>query len=431
MARGATNHTGPKIHHAWLILIGCCCMMAGGLACCLSTAGLFYVPVCDELGFSRGELSMYTSFYLVAMVIASPIVGNLLPRVNIRIVMTIACIFVVLAEGAMSTYTELWQWYLSGTIFGLAGTFIFILPTPLMIGNWFKKNTGLVLGIAMAFSGVGAAIWSPLFTFFITTFGWRMAYVCVACIIAVLILPWTMFVFRFRPADMGLLPYGATEEDMKAAEAAGEGRKLEIPGVAVKAAVFSIPFICIFLLSGAEEFYGGINNNIPAFAISIGSTAAFGATLMSVTSIGNIVIKVGVGWLADRIGILKTAYIQMIICAIGCLLFAVVRVEWALVIAAFMLGVQNSVVTVSEPMLVRYFFGEKSYAQVYSYVRVAAGLLGAIAMPIVGFIYDFTGGYELAFIVGIGVALVNVVFVFVSSRFKDKLPWEGPRPSLS
>ena len=51
-----------KFHYAWLIFLGCCCMMAGGMACVLTTAGVFYVPVCDELGFSRGEISLYLSF---------------------------------------------------------------------------------------------------------------------------------------------------------------------------------------------------------------------------------------------------------------------------------------------------------------------------------------------------------------------------------
>lgn len=414
-------------------------MMAGGMACVLTTAGIFYVPVCDELGFSRGEISMYLSFYFIGMVIASPIVGNVLPRYNVRVVMTIGCLAVIAAEAAMSQYTQLWQWYVSGAIFGLFGTFIFILPTPLMIGNWFRKHTGLVLGIAMSFSGLGAAVWSPLFTYCIEIFGWRTTYCIVACVIAVLILPWTIFVFRFRPADMGLLPYGASEEEIAAERAEQEAlenmteeeraeHKSKIPGVAVKAAVLSIPFICIFIWSGCDEYYGGINNNIPAFALSIGETAAFGATLLSITSIGNIVIKIGAGYLADKIGIVRTAYCQMALCLSACLIFAFVRSEWALYVGAFLMGVQNSVVTVSEPMLVRHFFGERSYSQVYSYVRVAGGLLGSVGLPIVGFIYDMTGGYEMAFVVGACIAATLMVLIFIANQVAHRLPWEGPHP---
>ena len=41
--------TGEKrFHYAWLILIGCCFMQAGGLGAILDAAGVFFVPVCER-----------------------------------------------------------------------------------------------------------------------------------------------------------------------------------------------------------------------------------------------------------------------------------------------------------------------------------------------------------------------------------------------
>ena len=34
----------PRFHYAWLILIGCCFMQAGGLGAVLDAAGVFFVP---------------------------------------------------------------------------------------------------------------------------------------------------------------------------------------------------------------------------------------------------------------------------------------------------------------------------------------------------------------------------------------------------
>lgn len=410
-----------KINYAWFIFIGCCCLMAGGMSCCLVTAGLFFPSVCQDIGCSYGELSIYLSCYSLGMVVVAPLVGYLLPRANIRILMSAMCVCVVLAEGLMSTYTEVWQWYVSGTVFGLCGTFLFLIPAPLLIGNWFKKRTGFILGITMSFSGLGAIIWSQLFTYFISTLGWRTAYICVAAIMAILILPWTLFVFRFRPSDMGLLPYG--EHDTKEHEkemTAEQKDPNKIPGLPTKAALLSIPFVCIVILSGCEEYYGGINTNMPSFIASIGMSASFGATIVSVTQAGNIVIKLGVGWLADKIGIVKTTYIQMAICALACLVLATSRNETPLLIASFLLGVQNSVVTVSEPMLVRHYFGERSYAQIYSAVRVGAGILSALLMPVAGYIYDGTGSYEWAFILGVLISVMNAILVMIGRKFMYK-----------
>ena len=65
---------------------------------------------------------------------------------------------------------------MSGVVFGLAGSFIFVVPAPILIDNWFKKHKGLALGCAMSFSGIGGAVLSPVFTLLIETFGWREAY---------------------------------------------------------------------------------------------------------------------------------------------------------------------------------------------------------------------------------------------------------------
>ena len=424
MSGSAKGNRAPfDLHYAWLVFAGCCCLMAGGLGAVLNSSGIFLVPIAEELGFTRGELALYLSFYMIAMVFASPIVGNLLPRANIRILMTCMFILVCLAEGLMSVYTQLWQWYASGIVFGLCGTFCFILPTPLMIGNWFNKRRGLVLGIAMSFSGIGTAIWSPLFTFLIQNFGWRITYVLVACIMAVLVLPWTMFVFRYRPSDMGLQPYGVKTDEAIPRTDKGTTDPKFLSGVPVKAAVFSTPFACIFLLCGLDEFYGGFGNQIPGFANSIGETAAFGATLLSIMSIGNIAIKICVGWLVDKIGVPRTVVIQLCACLIACLMFAFFREIWTLYFAAFLLGVQNSVVTVAEPLLVRHFFGEKNYAQLYSYCRVAGGIMGAFGIPAVAFIYDLSGGYELAFIIGAFLAVFLALLTILASFFKKHLKW--------
>jgi MFS family permease len=421
----AGRHGEKKsLHYAWLIFMGCCCMMAGGLGAVLNTSGVFYVPVCAELGFERGELSLYLSFYLISMVVATPVVGNLLPRVNIRILMTFMFVCVCIAEGMMSTYHELWQWYASGVVFGACGSFIFVLPTPLLIGNWFKKRTGLILGIAMSFSGIGTAVFSPLFTLFIATWGWRATYVIVAAIMALLVLPWTLFVFRFRPSDKGMLAFGDSEEDVgkpAGASPAAPGKQKLPPGIPVRVAVLSVPFACIFILSGCEEYFGGLTNQIASFSVAIGETAAFGALMLSTISIGNIVIKIGVGFLADKIGIPKTVYLQMFVAACACVMLAFARESALLLVGAFLLGVQNSVVTVSEPLLVRHYFGERNFAQLYSYIRVAAGLLGALAIPVVGFIYDWTGAYTLAFVIGMGIAAFLALLVFVAERTKHRL----------
>ena len=180
---------GTRVHYAWLILIGCCFMQAGGLGAVLDAAGVFFVPVCDSLGFSRSEISLYLTFYFIATVFAMPLVGRWITRFNINRLLSVSFLLVIAAVAAMGFYTEPWQWWVSGIVFGLAGSFIFVMPAPILIGNWFHTRKGIALGVAMSFSGIGGAILSPVFTLFIQTFGWREAYLIAAVVMGVLVLP--------------------------------------------------------------------------------------------------------------------------------------------------------------------------------------------------------------------------------------------------
>ena len=110
-------------------------MQAGGLGAVLDAAGVFFVPVCEDLGFSRSELSMYLTFYFIATVFAMPVVGKWITKYNVNRVLSVSFALVVAAVAAMGLYSEPWQWWISGIVFGLAGSFIFVVPTPILIGN--------------------------------------------------------------------------------------------------------------------------------------------------------------------------------------------------------------------------------------------------------------------------------------------------------
>ena len=43
----------------------------------------------------------------------------------------------------MGTFHELWQWHLTGIIQGIASSFVCMIPAPIILGNWFKKKTGM------------------------------------------------------------------------------------------------------------------------------------------------------------------------------------------------------------------------------------------------------------------------------------------------
>lgn len=398
-------------------------MQAGGLGAVLDAAGVFFVPVCEDLGFLRSEISLYLTFYFIATVFAMPIVGKWIIRYNINRVLSVAFTLVVAAVAAMGLYTEPWQWWISGVVFGLAGSFIFVVPAPILIGNWFCSHRGLALGVAMSFSGIGGAVLSPLFTLIIESFGWREAYFIAAIAMAALVLPWTLFVFKLRPEDIGYKPYGWTEAD-EGTERLRHEEHRNLPGVPFSKALKTVPFVCMFLFSGLIAYFAGFNSHLPGFAQSIGFSAMVGSSLLTAVMIGNVVEKLLIGWLNDRIGVQFTVNIQLVMVAVGFLGFIFAGDNLILLyLSAFLFGAQNSLVSVSTPLVIRQIFGERDFPAIFTYARIGTGVIGSLGPVTVAGIFDVTGSFMPAFALGIAVALLGFLSVRLAYATRRWLPW--------
>lgn len=106
---------------------------------------------------------------------------------------------------------------------------------------------------------------------------------------------------------------------------------------------------------------------------------------------------------------------------LGMLGFLVFNNECLLLISAFFFGAQDSCSAVFLPLLVRQRFGTRNYARVFSWVSVGSGVVGSFGSRFVGYSYDVLASFSPAFVLGVFLCLMNVVFVFCSqSTFRPK-----------
>lgn len=407
------------IHRAWLIMAGCFFLQAGALGAIMNSAGIFFVPVCDDLGFDRGAIALWLTFYFIATTFTYPLVAKFLPLWDFRVFLTACFLIIAITEALMGTFTELWHWYVAGAVLGVAGALVFVVASTVLIENWFVEKRGTALGIAMCGSGIGGVIFPILGTWLIGEVGWRLTYPIIAVVICAMVLPWTIFVFRLHPSDLGLEPYGAKGGAAHAAEAA------HAKGIPAKKAIFTLAFICIFLYAGIEALFSGYNNHLPGFAESIGYSATFGASILSLAQLGYTVATLVMGWVTDRIGVAASTYITLGVTAVSLLGFIFVRTEVPLMISAFVFGMNSVIITVSVPTLLSEIFGKKHFAQILSYSRMS-GIIGCFGAAAVGACYDVTGSYVGAFAAGIVILAVCAVLVGValSQRKSMRAQWE-------
>ncbi len=406
-----------RINYAFVIMVCCCLVQAFGMGLILNCNSLFYVPICDDLGFSRAEISTYMTGYFIGVTIMTPIAGKLLTKYDTRIVMSACIVALSCSVVAMSTYHEVWQWQVSGFLVGASGAGIFVLPSASLIGNWFIKRRGFVYGIVMACAGISAAVFSQVINLIIQGPGWRAAYVFVGVASLVVILPCSL-IMRKKPTDMGLAPYGY--EDVL-----GKGESLPtMRGASVKVAVASLAFWCLFLFAGIASFiHGGIGQHTPGYIVSIGFTTSFSALVVSAASIGSVFDKLVMGWLNDKIGVRRTTVIELVCIMMGIVGFVVLRNPAALIVSTVLFGVQDSLMSVSLPLLIRDIFGSRNYTQIHAWIRTGVGLFGSVSGIAVGAVYDQTGSFAPAFLALASTCVVAVVAIALAYRSRKKIGW--------
>ena len=418
------NQSIKQRFYPWLIVVGCCFMQIGGIGTFLDSCGVFYVAAAEGLGISIGEYSSYMTFIFVGTAVAAVAMGMLIDKVDIRVLISVNCAVCAIALAFMGYYPAMWCRNIAGFVFGFNGGFFFMTMTPILINNWFMKKKGLAMGIARASSGVGAAILSPLITYLIHTIGWQLSYVVVAVIVLVLIEPFAIFVFRRTPQELGLVPYGWTKEDE---EKQREEALKDRAGVPYKIALVSVSFICVCCAVGCIAIFSPFNSHLNAFGQSLGYTAMVSSTFLTAVSLGSICEKLIMGWLYDYISIYKIIAINFCLLAIGLGLLATQTALPLLYLGAFLFGVQNSLVAVQIPLLVRDLFGDRPYEKLIPFTRVGVGIFGLFGPIIISSILGATGGYSAVWGAGIVIVAAAAIFIIVAfaNRAKPRAAWRA------
>jgi len=422
----ASKISRKQAYYPWLILAGCCCMQIGGIGVFLDSCGVFYVPAASALGISVSAYSKFLSFSFIGTIPAAIIAGNLIKKVDIRYLIGVNVVLTAVILMCMGYYPYMWMRYVAGFMFGFSGGFYFMIMTPTLINNWFARRKGLAMGIAMASSGVGAAILSPLITLLIQNVGWQLAYVLTGVFVMVLILPWAVFVFRFKPEDMGLRPYGwQTDGAGGSVESSAQSHERGVPShIAIK----TVSFFCVCAFIGCIAVFSTYNSYLNAFGQALGYSALTSSTFLAAVSIGSMLEKFIMGFLYDYIGVYRIIWINCGLLAVGLILLGTQTALTPLYIGAALFGVQNSLVAVQAPLLVRELFGDRDCPRLISYTRVGVGVFGMIGPFIVSAVFDASGSYQPVWMTSLGFvgAAVGFVVIAYACRKRFASQWRTP-----
>ncbi len=363
--------------------------------------GVFFKPLSADFGWTRamtsGAFSLCTILYGFFYIFT----GRLNDTIGPRFVLTICGISLGVGYVLMSQIAALWQLYLFyGVVIaiGMSGGYIPMLST---VSRWFVKRRGLMTGVVAAGTGIGTLIVPPIANWLIMRYDWRTSYLIVGLVSIVVIVLAAQFLRR-DPSQVGLSPYGQSEENKDAS--------LGVEGLTLKEAVKTFPF-WMYTLS---MFTFGIclmvvMVHVVPHATDIGISAAGAASILAIVGGSGIVGRVAFGGLADKIGNKKTYVLCFALMAANFAILLVAEEMWEFYLFAIVLGfAYGGFATLIAPMVAD-LFGLRSHGVILGSATFGATIGGAIGPIVAGRIFDVSGSYQLAFILCILISAVGLV----------------------
>jgi MFS family permease len=398
-----------KIFYGWWIVVGGFILNFCGIGIVINCSSVFFKPVVDSLGFSRGDLSLYFTIASLSMMAGAPFVGKLMEKFDVRIIMGICTTVTAVSVVLFSQCRTLPQFYLVAFFMGIGSAGSHLIPVSAMVTNWFKEKQGLAMGIVFAASALGGAVASPLTDWMILQYGWQTSYIITGIFVGVITIPISILMMRNRPEDMGLHPYGKVL-DQAAADEGPAG--LTVMGY-LKQGSFWLLAISFFLIG---VICLGIQQHVVPYLIDLGYGSTFAAYILTLYMGVLVPGKIALGALCDKVGVRKSFILILIVMVATALCLFGAKAMWMVIVFAVLFGIANGVQTVVLPLMTSAYVGTVRFAVMYGVMNIFITLGSGIGMPLSGYIYDFSGSYFPAWWLYIGLTFVAGILGFVALR---------------
>jgi MFS family permease len=371
-----------------------------GVALAISTVGgvgmwsvVVALPAIQaDFGVDRAAAALPFTFAMIGFACGGVVMGRLADRFGIAVAATLGAFCLGLGYLGAGFAADLWQVALAHGLligFGCSATF-----GPLMadVSHWFTRRRGIAVAVAAAGNYLAGTIWPPLVQHFIARDGWRATHIGIGIFLLVALPPLVMLLRRRRPVG----------HDNVASMAAAR-RRAESPFSATTLQVLLCiaGVACCVAMSMPQV-------HLVAYCGDLGYGPARGAEMLSLMLFCGIFSRIASGFIADRIGGVRTLLLGSALQGVALLLYLPFDGLYSLYIISAMFGLFQGGIVPSYAIIVREYFSPAQAGTRVGLVLMATLLGMALGGWMSGAIFDFTGSYRAAFLNGIGWNLLNV-----------------------
>ncbi|HEX4768191.1 MAG TPA: MFS transporter [Lichenihabitans sp.] len=377
---------------------------AGGLLGCVAIGAMFALPVfltpmSRDTGWSRTGISSAMTIGFLAMAFASMGWGTLADRFGPRIIVLVGSLLLALSMALASRCRSLIEFQLVfGLLVGIAAAAIFA-PMMATVTGWFDTHRSLAVSLVSAGMGMAPLTMSPLAAWLVSRYDWRTAYLLIAIVVLVLMVPATMLVRR--PPALAVKSHAiepGVEPDMTVGEA-------------LRSPQFIVLMLTNFCCCATHS--GPIFHTV-SYAMSCGIPAMTAVSIYSLEGLAGMGGRVAFGILGDKLGAKRVLVAGLLVQALGALAYVFVRQLGEFYAVAALFGFTYAGVMPLYAVIARENFPLRMMGTIIGGTAMA-GSLGMAAGPLAGgWIYDTYATYGWLYIasfgIGIGAFLIAATF---------------------
>ena len=364
--------------------------------------GEFAGPLKEQFGWSQTQLNLSLAFSFISGLCA-PFVGTLSDRIGIRPVMFGSILIIAIGFLMRPFITELWHWYLFSALVYTGFPGATVLPGGKMVGLWFPRTRGRMMGAVMAGNNFGGITMPPLAAAIIVVFNWQTAYV----------------VFGVIMGALAVMALFVIVEDEKKVESemkrTGRGDQAQIAraaahaGVTLKQALRNRNFWLVTVgLVAATFTYQGVLTQLRQHFEESGFTPAMATTAVSTIAGMGIFSKLAFGRASEKITARIATILSIGLQMVGVLIIAQVDASHLLWLGIFVFGLGFGGLGALALLVVQEMFGMKEFGGIMGIMQVGMIASGTGAPMMAGAIHDSSGSFDSAFLIVAAIFVVGI-----------------------
>ena len=385
--------------------------------------GPFFLPMAQDLGFSRSLLSTIVAIGMLFYGIGMPLAGYLVNRRGTRFVLLLGTVIVV-ASIIWTVYaSSAWSFLLAYGVL-LSTGLAFTSPVALtpIIARWFTRQRGMALFFLSTGSMAGIAIMTPVFTLSIESFNWQITMLWFAVLFAVLTVPVAFFVLREdAPAE--------TDTNMAPKESSTVQKVMQKPvaSMTFSQALATRPFwqICLGLFACGFSMNLLGTHGMPML-MDHGYDAMTSSTGIGLIGLVAIFSTVLLGRMSDALPKRNLLSVIYLVRGLGFFALLIVGTHWELYLAASIGGIVWAGSIALSSAILADVYGVRMVGMLYGWAYLGHQIGATVSSWLGGWGYETFGTHWVAFGTS-GVLLI--IAALVSYRLPSRTPALAASPA--